>query len=154
MNRETQLQVQAYLDNELSAGEARKVSQLISSDTFARDLFNELKGTREVLLENEPPVQVPDSRDFYWSQIQRRIATAERQPAVAHTRPWWIRLLAPAAGAVALFAILLSVVNPSGERINVSKVINATPHQLEQPSDVSTITFRSEGVNVVWITSE
>ncbi|HEX7860419.1 MAG TPA: hypothetical protein VF773_08850 [Verrucomicrobiae bacterium] len=156
MNRETQLQVQAYLDNELSAGEARKVSQLISSDTFARDLFNELKGTREVLMENEPAVQVPDSRDFYWSQIQRRIATAEREPAVKHARPWWIRLLAPAAGAVALFAVLLSVMSPSNEKINISGAIAATPHQLEQPSDVSTITFRSEseGVNVVWITSE
>ena len=155
MNRDTQLKVQAYLDNELSAGDARSVSKLISSDAEIRDLYTELKNTKDVLVHNETAVSVPDSRDFYWSQIQRRIATAEREPAVAaHTRPWWVRLLAPAVGAVALFAILLSVVNPSGERINVSSVINTPPHQLEQPSDVSTISFRSEGVNVVWITSE
>ena len=157
MNRETQLQVQAYLDNELSPVEARKVSQLISSDSVARELYTELTNTRDVLTQNEPAVRVSDSRDFYWSQIQRRIATAEREPvARAYSRPWWIRLLAPAAGAVALFAVLLSVMSPTNEKINISNAIAATPHQLEQPSDVSTITFRSEteGVNVVWITSE
>ena len=159
MNRDTQLQVQAYLDNELSPADARNVSKLISSDVAIRELYNELKETREVLVQNEPEIRVPDTRDFYWSQIQRRIATAERQPALASERPWWMRFLAPVAGTVALCAVLLSMVNKDGQPAavgpNLSTLVSA-PHQLEQSADVSTITFRSEseGVNVVWITSE
>lgn len=159
MNRDTQLQVQAYLDNELSPADARNVSKLISSDVAIRELYNELKDTKDVLVQNEPEVRVPDTRDFYWSQIQRRIATAERQPTLTYERPWWMRFLAPIAGTVALCAVLLSVVNKDGQPTAVTSSLPtfaSTPHQLEQPSDVSTITFRSEseGVTVVWITSE
>ena len=65
MNRDTQLKVQAYLDNELSAGDARSVSKLISSDAEIRDLYTELKNTKDVLVDNEPAVSDPDTRDFY-----------------------------------------------------------------------------------------
>ena len=158
MNRDTQLKIQAYLDNELSSGDARSVSKLISSDTYARELYQELKATRELVVENEPTVQVPDTRDFYWSQIQRRIATAERQPASAPMRPWWLRIVAPALGTAALFALLLTVVDTNNQKpiIPSHSARAAAPlHQLEQSSDVSTITFRSEaeGVTVVWFTS-
>ena len=163
MNRETQLQVQAYLDNELSAGEARNISKLISSDAEARDLFGELKSTREALVANEPLPSLPESREFYWSKIQRAIEQAERtneRVAPSTSRPWWTRLLVPVSGAVALFAILLSVVNRDGAKpvavTQSASAVAAVPlHQLEQSPDVSTITFRSdaEGVTVVWITS-
>ena len=144
MNRDTQLQVQAYLDNELSPADARNTSNLISSDAAARELFSELKDTHELLAANEPEVQA-----------QRRIASAEREPVAAPMRPWLIRILAPLAGTAALFALLLSVVNPPGGGNPVSLTKTAPLHQLEQTSDVSTITFRSdtEGVTVVWITS-
>ena len=162
MNRETQLQVQAYLDNELSPGEARNVSKLISSNAEARDLFGELKSTREALVANEPLPSLPESREFYWSKIQRAIEHSERTTARADTsaRPWWTRMLVPVSGAVALFAVLLSVVNRDGAKPvavtqRASAVAAVPQHQLEQSPDVSTITFRSdaEGVTVVWITS-
>jgi anti-sigma factor RsiW len=159
MNRETQLKVQAYLDNELSSGDARSVSKLISSDASARELYQELKATRETLAQNEPELQLPESRDFYWSQIQRRIATAERQTVVPPARPWWLRIMAPALGTAALFALLLTVVDTNQQNPIVpsptARAAAAPLHQLQQSSDVSTITFRSEaeGVTVVWITS-
>lgn len=161
MNRETQLQVQAYLDNELSPGEARNISKLISSDAEARDLFGELKSTREALVANEPLPSLPESREFYWSKIQRAIEHAERTDEPTHSsvsRPWWTRMLVPMAGAVALFAVLLSVVNRDGAKpiaVTHSASASVPLHQLQQSSDVSTITFRSdaEGVTVVWITS-
>jgi len=159
MNRDTQLKVQAYLDNELSSGDARSVSKLISSDAEIRDLYSELKNTKDVLLGNEPAVSVPDSRDFYWSQIQRRIASAERAPAVAQARPWWLRMLAPAAGTVALFAILLSVMNPNTPDAVVpsqTQAVAAPLHKVEQSGDVSLFTFRSEseGVTLVWVSTQ
>ena len=64
MNRDTQLKVQAYLDNELSPGEARNISKLISSDAEARDLFGELKSTREALVANEPLPSLPSARSL------------------------------------------------------------------------------------------
>ena len=159
MNRDTQLKVQAYLDNELSAGDARSVSKLISSDAEIRDLYTELKNTKDVLVHNEPAVSVPDTRDFYWSQIQRRIASAERQPAVAHARPWWLRMLAPAAGTVALFAILLSVMNPNTQNAvapTQTQAAVAPLHKVEEAADVSLFTFRSEseGVTLVWVSTQ
>jgi anti-sigma factor RsiW len=159
MNRDTQLKVQAYLDNELSAGDARSVSKLISSDAEIRDLYTELKNTKDVLADNEPAVSVPDTRDFYWSQIQRRIASAERQPAVAHARPWWLRMLAPAAGTVALFAILLSVMNPNTQNAvapTQTQAAVAPLHKVEEAADVSLFTFRSEseGVTLVWVSTQ
>ena len=160
MNRDTQLQVQAYLDNELGSGDARTISKLISSDVAARKLYNELKETREALVQNEPEFQVPDSREFYWSQIQRRIDSAQRVPSSAPVRPWWMRMLVPMAGAVGLFAVLISVVNKDGGQPTV--VTSNLPaaiaplHSVQQSADVSQFTFRSEseGVTLVWLSHQ
>jgi anti-sigma factor RsiW len=163
MNRDTQLKVQAYLDNELSPGDARNVSKLISSDAFARELYHELKTTREVVSANEPEIQLPESRDFYWSQIQRRIAAAERQTAAAPARPWWLRIMAPALGTAALFALLLTVVDtnqPTNQQNPLvappSRTAAAPLHQVEEAAGVSTFTFRSEaeGVTLVWLSTQ
>ena len=155
--RDMHLKVQAYLDNELSPAEARKVGTWISSNPEGRDLFNELKETREILMQNEPVLKLPESRDFFWSKIEREIAAAERLPAEPEPRPWWTRLLAPLAGTVALFALLFSLVDRGNGRIDLSQSLDAAPlHQLEGAPDVSTITFRSEaeGVTVVWLSTQ
>ena len=108
MNSETQLKIQAYLDDELDAGEARKLASQISTDPLARGLYNELKNTREAVSQNEPVVRLEESRDFYWSKIRRGIEAAERDSKLAQAaRPassWWVKFLAPIAGTVALFA--------------------------------------------------
>ncbi|PYJ57214.1 MAG: hypothetical protein DME24_19830 [Verrucomicrobia bacterium] len=44
INHETELKVQAYLDGELSSGEAKAVEDLSTHDADARALFEELKG--------------------------------------------------------------------------------------------------------------
>ena len=162
MNSDTQLKIQAYLDNELSPGEARKIAATLSSDRDLQELYGELRATKETLRANEPEVKLGDSREFYWSQIQRRIATAEREPAPRTARPLWIRLLAPLAGTAALFALLLAVMNPS---TRLSPVRGEGPiasnHPLHgevedlAPEDMSSVTFRSEehGVTVVWLTA-
>jgi anti-sigma factor RsiW len=163
MNSDLQLKVQAYLDNELTPGEARQIASLLTSDVEARDLYQELKKTKEILVQNEPVLRLRDSRDFYWSRIQREIDSAER---ISERRPspWWLRLMAPVAGAVALFAILLSVVGP--DRTVTRETASVAP-RIEEPrgplhqgeimtSEMSAITFRSEteGVTVVWMTSD
>ena len=167
MNSDTQLQVQAYLDNELSVGDARKVAALISSDREFQDLYTQLRATKEMLAGNEPEVKLDESRDFYWSKIQRQIQSVERAPAPQAPRPLWIRLLAPLAGTAALFALLLSVMNPSSPRIvesNRPTTAALTAAVAPRPihgeiedlaPEVSSVTFRSEeeGVTVVWLSA-
>lgn len=165
MKSDLQLRVQAYLDNELTPGEARHMATLLTSDTEARDLYAELKQTKEVVRGNEPELRLNESRDFYWSKIQRQIATVEREPQRAPT-PWWMRFMVPVAGAVALFAILLSVVRP--DRVTRStasaRPVASEPggplHQGEvMAPEMSAITFRSqldkdESVTLVWLASD
>jgi anti-sigma factor RsiW len=166
MNSDTQLKIQAYLDNELSPGEARKIAAMLSSDRDLQELYGELRATKESLRVNEPEVKLAESREFYWSQIQRRIATAEREPAPRTVRPFWIRLLAPLAGTAALCALLLAVMNPStriptvggaGSIASAADANDPLHGEVEDlaPEDVSSVTFRSEehGVTVVWLTA-
>jgi anti-sigma factor RsiW len=165
MNSDTQLNIQAYLDNELSPGEARKVAAMLSSDREWQELYGELRATKETLLGNEPELKLADSREFYWSQIQRRIASVEREPAPRTAHPLWIRLLAPLAGTAALFALLLAVMS-QGTRISPPRVGGAiaSASEANRPlhgevqdlaDEISSVTFRSEeqGVTVVWLTA-
>jgi anti-sigma-K factor RskA len=110
MNEEQLLQLQAWVDGELPEGEARRLERQIETDPEARALVQELKMTKAFLAGNEPEYTVPDSREFYWSQVKREIvrqAAASAQPA--DSRPaWtlgWRRFLAPVAG-LALIAFL------------------------------------------------
>jgi hypothetical protein len=66
-----------------------------------------------------------------------------------------MRLLAPVAGAVALFAVLLSIQGPAPIVPKVQTKISAV-HEIENNPAFSTITFRSEseGVTVVWVSSK
>ncbi len=165
MNSDTQLKIQAYLDNELSPGEARQIAAMLSSDRDLQELYGELRATKESLRDNEPEVKLGDSREFYWSQIQRRIATAEWAPAPRAARPLWVRLLAPLAGTAALFALLLAVMNPStriaptttgGAIVSAANTNRPLHGEVEDlAEEVSSVTFRSEenGVTVVWLTA-
>jgi anti-sigma factor RsiW len=161
MNSDTQLRVQSYLDNELSPGEARKMAEMLSSDREAQDLYNHLRMTRQLLRANQPELKLEESRDFYWSKIQRQIESTPREPAPQPPASLWIRLLAPLAGTAALFALLLSVMNnpqsPIGE-LSGESLASAEPLHGEVEDlapEMSSVTFRSEesGVTVVWLSA-
>lgn len=160
MNSDTQLKVQSYLDNELSAGEARQVASLLSSDAQAKELYENLRLTRELIVANEPEVKLEESRDFYWSKIKRQIEQAEREPAPRHTTPWWIRAMAPLAGTAALFALLISIMNPKTEMTprSTNQTVSNVPLHGEVEDlvpEMTSVTFRSEqnGVTVVWLSA-
>jgi len=161
MNSDTQLKIQAYLDNELSSGDARKLAGLITSDREAQALYNSLRATKDLLKANEPEVKLDDSREFYWSRIQRQIETASREPAPGPASPWWIRIVAPLAGTAALFALVIAVLNPgtnvtrkSSPETLASKPLHGQVQDLTP--EVSSVTFRSEadGVTVVWLSAK
>ena len=77
MNVELGIKLQAHLDGELTGRDAQQVAALLESDVEARALFNELQQTRTVLKGNEPEFRLPESREFFWSKIEREIGRIE-----------------------------------------------------------------------------
>ncbi len=154
MNHEDQLKLQAYLDNELTSAQSRRVAAWLARDPEAKSLYQQLQSTRDLLQDNELPVSVPDSHDFYWSKIQSAIRMAEREagPAPAPSGgPIWLRWFIPVASTAVLVAALLGVFNHPSPR-----AVSAL-HELDTiAADSPTFTFNSEkdGVTVVWVQSQ
>src|SRR5690242_5162951 len=106
MEYQDELKLQAYLDGELTETEAREVAGRLARDPQAEALLMELRQTCETLQGFEEGVRLPESRDFYWSKIQRGIQRLDQAapeapapiPLIARMR----RLLVPAAGLALL----------------------------------------------------
>ena len=102
MKTETCLEIQAYVDGELDASRRAVVERLCATDSEARQLSDGLKALRSAVRANEPEIHVPESREFYWSQIQRRMSAASATAPTTDTgAAWtqWMRWLVPMAGA-------------------------------------------------------
>lgn len=150
MNWDQQLELQAWVDGELSEKDARRVESLVQTDPEARALVNELKMAKAFLSANEPVVTVPESREFYWSQIRRRIESSEtiREPAAdAPLLHWWRRLVTPLSG-LALVA-LLGVVSYNSFQDPVRDDGSRFMVEVENLSeDVGSISYRSQSENM------
>jgi anti-sigma factor RsiW len=139
------LDLQAYVDGRLEPGRRAEIERVLASDAEARALVDGLRALGALLREHEPAARVPETREFYWSQIQRRLAAAEAgerraETAPASTASGWLRWLAPALG-VAAVAVVISLQTAS--------------HSVELASvaDAETLTFHSDadGVTIHWI---
>jgi anti-sigma-K factor RskA len=111
MNWDQQLKLQAYLDGELPEGDRRAVESRLAQDAGAGALLAELRQTNAALAGFESEMKLPETREFFWSKIERDIRRQERTPQREEQPSWlwwvgWRRLLVP-AGAVAALAILL-----------------------------------------------
>ncbi|MBI4327309.1 MAG: hypothetical protein HY674_18905 [Chloroflexi bacterium] len=153
MNIESKLKLQAYLDNELSSEEARQVAAWMAQDPEARVLCEELKAAKAVLAGNEVEFKVPETREFYWSQIEReinRLAQAEAVEPASAGISRWLRWLAPLAGAAVLVAVLFS----AGRLNSFWPGSLASLQEIETPlAETSAISFHSQevGITVVWV---
>ncbi len=149
MNDDSLLKLQAYLDGELPAGERQAVADRLASDAEARGLLKELERTRRALRESEVPRAVPESREFFWSKIEREICRQEAAAARASRRaaaPWWKRWLIPAAGLAAL-TLVLSVAEHRWTGPRQPGVVETTL------ADSGALTYRDvkEGITLVWL---
>lgn len=142
------LDLQAYVDGELDSSRRAEVERVLASDAEARQLVEGLRQLSDLVRNHEPVVRVPESREFYWSQIQKRIAAAEatgnRESREVSGALQWLRWLAPALG-VAAVAVMIAL--PSRE---TSGGALAGGSALE---DAVSMTFRSDadGVTIHWI---
>src|SRR6476646_9234604 len=108
MIEEQQLKLQAFLDGELPEKDAREVAAWLARDAEATDLLAELRNTRKALVDFEPGLKLPESREFYWSKIQREIQRLE--PVQTPAKPVSVfalvrRILVP-LGSVAVLTIV------------------------------------------------
>src|SRR5260370_22648469 len=109
MNHESELKLQAFLDCELPEAEAREVANWLARDQEAALLLAELRRTREALSGFESTIRLPESREFFWSKIEREIRRQEQTAPVSGPAPkpsFWLRFLVP-SGAFAIVAVTL-----------------------------------------------
>jgi len=100
----------------------------------------------------EAPQSLPESREFYWSKLQRALegtgtgATATDGGPVPSLR--WLRWLLPAGLAAALALVLYTAKPPPPQNAGLTSTEIDSPQE-----DWGTITFRSdrEQMTVVWI---
>jgi len=109
MKHEIELKVQAWVDGELPDHEARRMGEWIARDAEAGALAAELGRVRQAVFRQETTAALNESREFYWSKIQRQI---QREAGVgrAERTPWfarWRQYLAPLAGMAALACLLV-----------------------------------------------
>ncbi len=162
MELETQLSIQALIDDELSDAKKREVEQLIATDADAKALHTELSNTVGALREGEMERKLPESREFFWSKIADEIELSERREARAQAKPvaaiaWWKKLLLPVGAAAALvlaFTVFQTegpqVVRPIGDNLGVESVADT---ELELPESLIFDMYQ-EDATVIWLNSE
>ena len=162
MNHEQQLKLQAFLDGELPEREAREILAWTQRDSAAADLLAELKNTRAAMAKSEPHLSLPESREFFWSKIEREIQRQEPQTTSAPKisiftilRRWLLPASAVAAvviaGMVAHFEVPNSV--PKAVVENVADADTTTVETTLANSDATTYRDASEGTTLVWFSS-
>jgi len=150
MNVELQLKLQAWVDGELPDGEARQVAAIVEQDKDARALASELRMTKQFLAGNETEAKLPESREFYWSKIQREIERLEKPAAGSRPDSWvfaWRRLLAPLSG-VALVAFLSVLSLNLFHRAEIDESARYLVEVENLSEDVGSISYRSQSENM------
>ena len=115
MDYEAQLKLQAFLDGELPEAEAREVANWLARDREAVALHAELRNTRQAMVGFEIGVELPESREFFWSKLEREIQREQPlEPERVHV-PFWAglrRFLVPVSAVAALTIALFYVLSP------------------------------------------
>lgn len=150
MKIEEMLEVQAHADGELEAGRRVEVERRLREDAGVRELHERLVRVRDQVRLGEPQFAVPETREFYWSQIQRRLAGTRPEPTSPRGSMAlnWMRWLAPALG---LAAVALVLVVQDGTPAASGDDRPATVSMAH--AEVTSVVYRSDstGATIHWI---
>ena len=152
MDYNEQLKLQAWLDGELSEAEAREVTERVAGDREAAAMVEELRHTREALAGFETGIQLPESREFFWSKVQREIQRLETPaPRLARAPLFTLlrRFLVPVSAVALVFAATVILIRPAGPFGGTTGAdIETALH------DSGAFTYRdySAGTTLVWLT--
>lgn len=151
INDETKLQLQAYCDDELGVAERKAMAARLAQDPDLRALHAELQELQALCACGEPERKLPESREFYWSKIERSILREQAQPARNPFFAGWLRILAPATGLALVLITAVFLGKFSADTQKTSYL-----HEIETPlEDTTAISFHSETarMTVVWVQS-
>ncbi len=155
MNQKQLLKLQALLDGELPEREAREILAWTQHDAAAAGLLAELKNTREAMVNSKMPLSLPESREFFWSKIEREIQRQEPHPVsapepsvFAALRRWLLPTVAVSALVIAGLVAHFHV-PPAGVMV-VADADAPTVETTLANSDVTTYRDASEGTTLVW----
>jgi anti-sigma factor RsiW len=146
MDYKDQLKLQAYLDGELTGPEMQEVAKWLDRDQSAADLALELRNTRKSVMDFHDELKLPESREFYWSKIEREIQRQEVGKPVSAT-PWYAvlrRVLVPASAvAFVVFVGVMLVQQQEPARLGTETAL----------ADSGAMIFRdySAGATFVWL---
>ena len=132
MKNEDKLRIQAWMDGELAPKEAARIATLIEQNPEALALSEELRVVENALFSGEKPAILNDSRDFYWSQIERQIDAEEPLPepyaAPVIVSGNLLRWMVPVGslGAIVILMVNFGVMSPESQP-SAPGVISDTP---------------------------
>ena len=140
------MKLQSYLDGELSGGDARQVEQWLARDEAARLLLAELKNTTVSLQGFEADIKLPETREFFWSKIEREIERQEARTPAAEPVPFWAawrKFLVPAGATAAIMVALIATLTSS---------THSASQMESRVSDTGAFTYRDyeSGTTLVW----
>lgn len=149
MTEEQQLKLQAFVDRELPETEKREVVAWLERDADATALANELRNTREAFADYGKTLKLPESREFYWSKIQREINRPQPAAAPVESTSWLStlrRALVPAGALAALAIAVIVAVHPFGGGMRPIQVNSML-------ADAGAFTYRddAQGMTVIWL---
>ena len=161
ISHDDQLKLQAYFDGELHETAARDVANWLARDREAVALLAELRHTRQAVKGFASDITLPETREFYWSKIERDIKRLESSaPVSADAAPLfaaWRRFLVP-AGAFAVLLLLAAVVArqlnlPIGSALSSRSGLRQVAPIETAFADSGVFTYRDHaaGVTVVWL---
>lgn len=152
MNEEQQLKLQAYLDGELPEPERRRVAAWLANDAAAAALSAELRNTRQAFGHFDAGLKLPESREFYWSKIQREIRRRELSASATQPSRWWARVLrrwlAPALTVTALLTVATV-----GLELGLWRTPAKGPETEMTVADAGAFTYQdfANGTTLVWV---
>jgi anti-sigma factor RsiW len=151
MDYDAQLKLQAFLDGELPEAKASEVADWVARDREVAAMLEELRNTCGALAGLEQGVQLPESREFFWSKVQREIQRSEAPAPKLAPRSLlasWRRFLVPASGLALVFVAALWLIPPVGQsgRTETGDIETAL-------ADAGAFTYRdySAGTTLVWL---
>ena len=149
-NRDSQLKLQAFLDGELSERDAAEVREWLARDSGAQALLTELCNTSTSLAGHEAGCRVPESREFYWSKIERAIELQERRPATVAAPSWfaWLQRHFVSVGGVTALSCLIAII-----AIHSGSSSSQFGEMELASDDMSSYTFRDQQqrMTMVWL---
>ena len=151
MDYDEQLRLQAFLDGELPEAEASKVADRVARDREAAAMLEELRTTCDALAGSETGIQLPESREFFWSKVQREIQRLETPAPRSAPEPLfarWRRFLVPASALALVFVAALLLIQPVGQ------IGGTAAGDIETAlADAGAFTYRdySAGTTLVWL---